>query len=111
MTRLAEKSCSACRGDSPLLASAEIQRLLADLDRWRIDTRNHLTRTFEFPDFASALAFVNRIGAIAEEQGHHPDVHLAWGRVDVQLWTHKVDGLTESDFIMAAKINEARRDG
>jgi 4a-hydroxytetrahydrobiopterin dehydratase len=66
---------------------------------------HHLANRYEFPDFLQALAAVNRIGQVAEEQGHHPDLHLAWGRVGVEIWTHKIDGLTESDFILAAKID------
>ncbi len=62
-------------------------------------------RIFSFPDFKQALAFVNRVGELAEEQGHHPDISLAWGKVGITIWTHKIDGLTESDFIMAAKID------
>jgi 4a-hydroxytetrahydrobiopterin dehydratase len=66
---------------------------------------HHITRAYSFPDFAQALAFVNRVGAQAEEQGHHPDILLVWGKAEITLWTHKVDGLTESDFIMAARID------
>jgi 4a-hydroxytetrahydrobiopterin dehydratase len=66
---------------------------------------HHLNRTFTFPDFKQALDFVNRVGALAEEQGHHPDIMLAWGKVEITMWTHKINGLTESDFIMAAKID------
>ena len=73
---------------------------------WNLINDHHISKTFTCPDFTSALAMVNRIGAMAEEQGHHPDISLAWGRVEVTLWTHKVDGLTESDFIMAAKIDD-----
>ena len=66
---------------------------------------HHLARSYTFPDFRTALAFVNKVGALAEEQGHHPDILLAWGKVEITIWTHKVDGLTESDFILAAKID------
>jgi 4a-hydroxytetrahydrobiopterin dehydratase len=66
---------------------------------------HQLHREFNFPDFKQALEFVNRVGALAEEQGHHPDILLAWGKAEITLWTHKIDGLTESDFIMAAKID------
>ncbi len=69
---------------------------------------HHLTRTYTFPNFREALDFVNKVGELAEEQGHHPDILLAWGKAEVTLWTHKVDGLTESDFIMAAKIEDLR---
>jgi 4a-hydroxytetrahydrobiopterin dehydratase len=75
--------------------------------QWSVAGDHHIERNFSFPDFKSALDFVNRIGAIAEEQGHHPDVTLSWGRVGVQIWTHKINGLTESDFILAAKIDQS----
>jgi len=71
---------------------------------WEVVDEHHLTRTFDFPDFVMALAFVNRLGALAEEQGHHPDLLLRWGSVRVDIWSHKVDGLTESDFVLAAKV-------
>ena len=70
-----------------------------------MNEEHHITKTFSFPDFRQALGFVNRVGEVAEEQGHHPDICLSWGKVEVKLWTHKIDGLTESDFIMAAKID------
>jgi 4a-hydroxytetrahydrobiopterin dehydratase len=86
----------------------EAERLLSRLDDgWNVVETHHLERTFEFPDFAEALAFTNTIGEIAEEQGHHPDIYLAWGRVGVEIWTHKIDGLTESDFVLAAKFDRA----
>jgi 4a-hydroxytetrahydrobiopterin dehydratase len=74
---------------------------------WTVKQEYHLTRTYEWPDFATALAFVNRIGEIAEHQNHHPDLYLAWGKVRVEVWTHKIKGLTESDFIFAAKVDAA----
>jgi 4a-hydroxytetrahydrobiopterin dehydratase len=101
-------TCVPCRGGVPPLQGAEIPPLLAQLeDGWEVVDEHHLTRTFPFPDFVTALAFVNRLGAIAEEQGHHPDLLLRWGSVQVDIWTHKIDGLTESDFILAAKANAA----
>lgn len=105
MPKLAKKTCVPCRGGVPPLRVAEQQILLEQLDGWKIDEAQHLVKTYPFPDFSEALAFVNRVGALAEEQGHHPDLHLSWGVVRVELWTHKIDGLTESDFIMAAKID------
>ena len=101
---LSEKHCVPCRGGVPPLAGAELERLTRELPGWRVVDGHHLERTFVFPDFRTALDFVNRAGAIAEEEGHHPDLLLSWGRVEVQIWTHKIDGLTESDFILAAKI-------
>lgn len=109
MTTLASKTCVPCRGGVPALEGAaitELHRQLPRAEHWRVVNGHHLTRTYLFPDFAQALAFVNKAGAVAEEQGHHPDILLAWGKVEITLWTHKVNGLTESDFIMAAKIEE-----
>jgi 4a-hydroxytetrahydrobiopterin dehydratase len=83
----------------------ELQDLMKAVPRWNVVNEHHLQREFKFPDFKKALAFVNRVGDLAEEQGHHPDILLAWGKAGVTLWTHKIDGLTESDFIMAAKID------
>jgi 4a-hydroxytetrahydrobiopterin dehydratase len=85
--------------------------LLAQLDGWTVEKQYHLSRTFNLPDFAQALALVNKIGALAEEEGHHPDLYLSWGVVRVELWTHKINGLTESDFILAAKIDQLTRPG
>jgi len=75
---------------------------------WQIVNEHHLERTFKFPDFRAALAFTNQVGNLAEEQGHHPDILLAWGKVVVSIWTHKIDGLTESDFIFAAKVDRLK---
>ena len=111
MIELAHKSCVPCSSGTAPLGSAQIDRLLADLDGWSVEREHHLTKTSGFPDFAKALMFVNRIGAIAEDQGHHPDIHLSWCRVGVEIWTHKIDGLTKSDFNLAAKIDDARREG
>ena len=107
MSELAEKSCTPCRGGVPTLPDEEARRLLTQLNGWTFEQGFHLTRTFKFPDFARALAFVNAVGEIAEQQGHHPDMHLAWGKVQVEVWTHKINGLTESDFIFAAKVDVA----
>ncbi|RMF20611.1 MAG: 4a-hydroxytetrahydrobiopterin dehydratase [Deltaproteobacteria bacterium] len=93
----------------PPLTPQQYEPLLATLDGWQVEREHHLVRTFSFPDFRSALAFVNRVGELAESEGHHPDVHLAWGRVTIELWTHKIDGLSESDFILAAKIDRLER--
>jgi 4a-hydroxytetrahydrobiopterin dehydratase len=105
MTDLAGKTCVPCRGGVPPLGADEINRLLGQVAGWSAENQHHITRTFEFPDFAQALAFVNKVGAVAEEQGHHPDIYLTWAKVRIDIWTHKVDGLTESDFILAAKIS------
>ena len=105
MTQLAEKTCVPCKGSTPPLKGAELQQFSHQLPNWKVVDQHHITRTFTFPDFQKALDFVNRVGAIAEEQGHHPDILLTWGKVEITIWTHKVQGLTESDFILAAKID------
>jgi 4a-hydroxytetrahydrobiopterin dehydratase len=103
---LAEKTCVPCKGGMPPLKGAELHQFSHQLPNWIVMDEHHITRTFTFPDFQQALDFVNRVGAVAEEQGHHPDILLTWGKVQITLWTHKVNGLTESDFIMAAKIDQ-----
>jgi 4a-hydroxytetrahydrobiopterin dehydratase len=108
---LADRNCVACRGGVPALkgkALGEIHRQLTDAAQWKVVNEHHIVRVFKFPDFKSALAFVNRIGELAEQQGHHPDLLLTWGKVEATIWTHAVDGLTESDFILAAKIDQLR---
>jgi 4a-hydroxytetrahydrobiopterin dehydratase len=105
MTDLAEKTCVPCRGGVPPLKGAELENLGRQLPTWQIVGEHHIARSFTFPDFRSALAFVDHVGAVAEEQGHHPDIFLAWGKVEITIWTHKIDGLTESDFVLAAKID------
>ena len=101
---LAEKRCVPCRGGVPPLNREQIDKLLPQVAGWEVVEQHHLTRTYTFPDFVSALAFVNRVGEIAEQEGHHPDIYLSWGKVEIRIWTHKIKGLTESDFILAAKI-------
>ncbi len=105
MSDLASKSCVPCRGGVPPLKGAELEALHRQLPGWNVVHEHHLEKSFHFPDFVQALAFTNRVGELAEEQGHHPDIYLTWGRVDIKIWTHKIDGLTESDFILAAKID------
>jgi 4a-hydroxytetrahydrobiopterin dehydratase len=101
---LADKHCVPCRGGVPPLKGQELNAYATQLPGWQVIDEHHLYRSFAFPDFKTALAFVNRVGAVAEEEGHHPDLTLTWGRVDVKTYTHKIDGLTESDFVLAAKI-------
>jgi 4a-hydroxytetrahydrobiopterin dehydratase len=105
---LADKTCVPCRGGVPPMERAEAERMLAQLGGgWQLADNGHLflEKTYRFKDFAEALQFVGRVGALAEEQAHHPDVYLTWGRVRVQIWTHKIKGLTESDFVFAAKCD------
>jgi 4a-hydroxytetrahydrobiopterin dehydratase len=110
MSDLTAKQCLPCRGGVPPLAGAELAALARQLGgAWQIVDGHHLERTFPFPDFKSALAFTNRVGELAEAEGHHPDIHLAWGKVRLAIWTHKIDGLTESDFILAAKAQRLAR--
>jgi 4a-hydroxytetrahydrobiopterin dehydratase len=103
--QLADKKCVPCRGGVPPIKGKELQELQKAVPQWTAVNEHHLTRAYKFPDFKQALAFVNQVGELAEEQGHHPDILLTWGKAEITLWTHKIDGLTESDFIMAAKID------
>lgn len=109
MTALANEKCVPCRGGEPPLKGAALRELERDLGSdWRVVDEHHLQKQVDFPDFATGLEFVNRIGALAEEEGHHPDLFLAWGKVRITIYTHKVDGLTRSDFILAAKIDQVK---
>ena len=108
MAGLADRNCVPCRGGVPPLPADAIAPLLAQLDGWHVVDDHHLEKRYKLVNFAAALEFVNRIGAIAEAQNHHPDLFLAWGVVGVTIWTHKINGLTESDFVFAAKCDVAR---
>ena len=106
MSDLAARECVPCKGGVPPLAGAALQELLAELGGgWQVMDDHHLEKEYRFPNFVEALAFTNRVGEMAEAQSHHPDIFLAWGRVKVTIWTHKIDGLTESDFVFAAKCD------
>lgn len=103
---LADEKCIPCSGGIPAMKGKELAELARTLGGdWRVVDEHHLEKEFTFPDFAQALAFTNRIGAIAEEEGHHPDIYLSWGKVGVKIWTHKVEGLTRADFVLAAKMD------
>ena len=103
---LARRKCVPCQGGIPALKGAEMQQLTKQLGGdWKIVDEHHLEKKYLFPDFRQALDFVAQLGEIAEAEGHHPDILLSWGRVRVTIHTHKVDGLTESDFILAAKYD------
>jgi 4a-hydroxytetrahydrobiopterin dehydratase len=106
MTDLASKTCVPCRGGTPPLKGEELDDLWRQIPGWEVVEEHHLRRRFRFKNFREALNFVNRVGELAEEQGHHPDVGFGWGYAEVTVYTHKIDGLTESDFILAAKISE-----
>lgn len=103
---LADKRCVPCEGGVPKLSPERVQELIAQIPGWEASGGHHLHRVFRFPDFKQALDFVNRAGAIAEQEGHHPDLLLAWGRVEVTIFTHSIDGLSENDFVLAAKIGQ-----
>lgn len=103
---LAEKHCVPCRGGVPPLKGADVEKLQSELaSGWQVVNEHHLAKSYTFPDFRSALDLVNRVGAVAEAEGHHPDLYLGWGKVEIQIFTHKINGLSESDFILAAKID------
>jgi 4a-hydroxytetrahydrobiopterin dehydratase len=105
---LAKKECKACDGGTPALKGDALKQMQHQLNGgWKVLGEQKLEREFKFPDFRKALEFVNRIGEIAEKQNHHPDIYFTWGQARIQIWTHKINGLTESDFILAAKIDEA----
>jgi 4a-hydroxytetrahydrobiopterin dehydratase len=109
--KLSQTKCSACRGDEPPLTETEIEAMTAQVPDWEVfaeDGMKRLERTFSFPDFVTALDFANRVGEIAEEEGHHPVITLTWGRATVTWYTHKINGLHNNDFIMAAKTDELR---
>ena len=106
MSALAEKECVPCKGGVPPLKGTDLARLAGELDQgWQVVDEHHLEKEYRFKDFRGALAFTNRVGELAEVQGHHPDIYLAWGKVRLTIWTHKIDGLTESDFVFAAKAD------
>ena len=106
MSDLASKTCVPCRGGTPPLKGEELDDLWRQIPGWEVVEEHHLRRRFRFTNFREALDFVNRVGELAEEQGHHPDVGFGWGYAEVTVYTHKIDGLTESDFILAAKLSE-----
>ena len=102
---LADQTCIPCKGGVPALKGEALAKLNAEVPDWQVVDEHHLHKVFRFPDFRKALDFVNLAGAIAEEQGHHPDILLAWGKAEFTIFTHKINGLTESDFVLAAKID------
>ena len=105
MENLADMKCVPCHGGVPRLAGEELGRYAAQVPGWRVVDEHHLRRDFKFTNFRDALAFVNRVGELAEAEGHHPDVRVGWGYAEIEIYTHAIDGLSESDFILAAKID------
>ena len=106
MPDLASRKCTPCNKDTPPLTGSAAQALLSELQGWRIVEHQRLRREFKCADFAAALAFVNRVGAIAEQEQHHPEIQLGWGRAAIEIWTHAIGGLSEADFVLAAKIDK-----
>jgi 4a-hydroxytetrahydrobiopterin dehydratase len=106
MECLSEKHCVPCHGGVPRLTGEEIEPLLAQLTGWEVVGGHHLSKAYEFTNFADALALVNRVGEVAEAEGHHPDVSFGWGYARIEIHTHAIDGLSESDFVLAARIDK-----
>lgn len=105
---LADNQCVPCRGGVPPMPAERARELLGQLaEGWELNASGHLERRFSLANFLDAMGFANRIAEIAEQQNHHPDLHVAWGRCIVEIWTHKIAGLTESDFYLAAKVDRA----
>ena len=110
ISELAKQECIPCKGGVPPLRGEQLNTLLGKLGNgWRVVNEHHLEKEYSFRDFRDALAFTNKVGELAEQQQHHPDILLRWGKVGVTIWTHKIDGLTESDFVLAAKADALRR--
>ncbi len=107
---LADKECVPCKGGVPPLEGADIKNLLKQLEGWEVVEEHHLKKSYKFSNFITALDFVNRVGELAEKIGHHPDLYLTWGKVGVEIWTHKINGLSESDFVLAAKVDRLKED-
>ena len=105
MADLASRDCVPCRGGVPPLTGEPLTALLAQLDGWDLVADHHIMKSYVLADFRTAQEFVNLVGNLAEEQGHHPDICFGWGHCEITIWTHKIDGLTESDFVLAAKID------
>jgi 4a-hydroxytetrahydrobiopterin dehydratase len=102
---LTSRSCQSCEAGTPALKGEELRRFYGQLEGWTLISEHHLEKEYRFKDFAEALAYVNRLGEVAEKEGHHPDIFLTWGKVKITLWTHSIGGLSENDFILAAKAD------
>jgi 4a-hydroxytetrahydrobiopterin dehydratase len=108
-SKLARRKCKPCEGEQAPLKGASLKGLKEQLDQgWKVVDEHHLEKEYSFDDFREALAFTNRVGEVAEKEGHHPDIYLTWGKVKLQIWTHSVGGLSENDFILAAKADSVR---
>lgn len=103
---LSKQKCIPCSKGTPPLKGAPLKSFQSQLQPgWKVIDEHHLEKEYTFKDFKEALAFTNKVGALAEQEGHHPDIYLSWGKVKIILWTHKINGLSESDFILAAKCD------
>ncbi len=102
---LTQKSCAPCRGGIPPLKGEALKTLWREVADWKVVEDHHLVKSFRFKDFKTALGFLNQVGELSEREWHHPDLALAWGKVDIKIYTHKINGLSENDFILAAKID------
>jgi 4a-hydroxytetrahydrobiopterin dehydratase len=108
-TELANKKCSPCEKNTPALKGEALSKHQEQLDdQWKVIDQHHLEKEYSFKDFQEALDFTNRVGAVAEREGHHPDICLGWGKVKLDIWTHNIGGLSENDFILAAKADSVR---
>ncbi|HNB23141.1 MAG TPA: 4a-hydroxytetrahydrobiopterin dehydratase [Candidatus Melainabacteria bacterium] len=106
---LTQKKCIPCSGGTPQLTESERESFLKEIEGWQVDEEKKLVKTFSFSDFNGPMELANKCWQVAESEGHHPDLFVAWGKLTVEIWTHAVGGLTESDFILAAKIDEAAK--
>jgi 4a-hydroxytetrahydrobiopterin dehydratase len=106
MSELVARNCVPCHGGVPRLRGAELTPYAQEVPDWSVVDEHHLARAYKFNNFDAALAFVNRVGAVAEAEGHHPDISFGWGYAELKIYTHAIDGLSESDFILAAKIDQ-----
>ncbi|MEO6457992.1 MAG: 4a-hydroxytetrahydrobiopterin dehydratase [Chloroflexia bacterium] len=109
MTDLRQKFCVACEAGTPPMSMEQAEEMMDQVPAWELQ-ENKLTRRFRFKDFKEAMAFVNKVADLAESEGHHPDIYISWNRVRLELTTHAIKGLSENDFIMAAKVNEMSSD-
>ena len=105
----AKQKCAPCEGQISKMKPSEVKKYLAQLRGWKASRNHHISKKYTFPDFKSALRFVNKIGAIAEKEGHHPGINFTWGSVEITIWTHSIDGLSVNDFILAARIEQIKR--
>ena len=108
LEEISDKHCAPCRGGVVPLEALAVDELIAQIPGWEVTGYHRIWKTFTFPDFKSALAWVVKLGDLAEQEGHHPEITLGWGKVRVEIWTHKANGLTENDFLLAAKVDALR---